>query len=350
MKNLYHLLVTSYKLQVTRFTAHLLPHTSHLLPHTSFLFLLFCFLPAAALAQKEATITDLDFSCSGKVTVTYDLKVCDFSVDVTLKYSPDKCDWFLAESVTGDLTSQTTGTGKTIVWDNDEDDVSFGRFYFKVEYTLLRPEPTPVYINGVLWSPVNLDFGGWFCENPWDYGALYQWGRLADGHECRTSATTTTLSSTDDPGHSNFIVASSLPNDWRTPLNNALWNSGTEIAPKKTIYDPCPDGWRVPTRTELNSLLSTVINGSGPLETYPSTTINGRWFGDGGAPSLFLPAANYRNNSSGFLTIDGTYGGYWSSTPIGVSVYGLRIWSASYDDVNPNVTRASGMSVRCVKE
>jgi hypothetical protein len=37
------------------------------------------------------------------------------------------------------------------------------------------------------------------------YGDLYQWGRGADGHQCRTSPTTTFLSSTDQPGHGDFI-------------------------------------------------------------------------------------------------------------------------------------------------
>ena len=39
------------------------------------------------------------------------------------------------------------------------------------------------------------------------YGDLYQWGRGTDGHQIRTSATTTTLSSADVPGHGNFILS-----------------------------------------------------------------------------------------------------------------------------------------------
>jgi hypothetical protein len=43
------------------------------------------------------------------------------------------------------------------------------------------------------------------------YGDLYQWGRRADGHQCRTSPTTSTLSSTDQPGHGKFILAPKTP-------------------------------------------------------------------------------------------------------------------------------------------
>jgi hypothetical protein len=39
------------------------------------------------------------------------------------------------------------------------------------------------------------------------YGDLYQWGRGADGHQIRTSDTTNTLSSTDQPADGKFILA-----------------------------------------------------------------------------------------------------------------------------------------------
>ena len=55
------------------------------------------------------------------------------------------------------------------------------------------------------------------------YGDLYQWGRLADGHEKRTSLTRSTRSSSDQPGHGDFITTSSGPYDWRRPQNNNLW-------------------------------------------------------------------------------------------------------------------------------
>ena len=76
------------------------------------------------------------------------------------------------------------------------------------------------------------------------YGDLYQWGRAADGHQVRTSGTTTTLSNSDTPGHSNFILAPITPYDWRSPQNDNLWQgvSGTN--------NPCPSGFRLPTLAE----------------------------------------------------------------------------------------------------
>ncbi|HOA10775.1 MAG TPA: hypothetical protein PKN65_10945, partial [Tenuifilaceae bacterium] len=43
------------------------------------------------------------------------------------------------------------------------------------------------------------------------YGDLYQWGRFADGHQCRTSGTISTLSSCNAPEHDKFILAPNSP-------------------------------------------------------------------------------------------------------------------------------------------
>ena len=89
------------------------------------------------------------------------------------------------------------------------------------------------------------------------YGDLYQWGRRADGHQCRTSATTAALSSIDQPAHGNFILAPSTPYDWRSPQNTNLWQG------VNGINNPCPSGYRIPTEPELEAeRLSWSVNTS----------------------------------------------------------------------------------------
>ncbi|MDG1516992.1 MAG: hypothetical protein P8Q42_03105, partial [Flavobacteriales bacterium] len=77
------------------------------------------------------------------------------------------------------------------------------------------------------------------------YGDLYQWGRSADGHQCRTSSTTATNASDETPGDALFIYETSSPYDWLTTQNDNLWQGvdGTN--------NPCPGGYRLPTETEL---------------------------------------------------------------------------------------------------
>jgi len=198
-----------------------------------------------------------------------------------------------------------------------------------------------VVINGVRWATRNLDTGGQFVANPEDYGALFQWGRRADGHENRTSGTTTTLSDTDTPAHGDFILVSEPPHDWRNPQNDNLWGA------TKTANDPSPAGWRVPTIEELRSLTDT------DNVTHEWTTengVNGYLCTDKATgASLFLPAAGYRYYSNGPLNGAGSYGYYWSSTPNGSNAYTLYFFDG-YFGVHYNLNRASGFSVRCVAE
>jgi hypothetical protein len=67
------------------------------------------------------------------------------------------------------------------------------------------------------------------------YGDLYQWGRLTDGHEKRTSSVTLTLSTTDVPGHDDFIASSVSPYDWRSPQNDKLWQSVKAGSPGRSF-------------------------------------------------------------------------------------------------------------------
>jgi len=158
------------------------------------------------------------------------------------------------------------------------------------------------------------------------YGDLYQWGRGSDGHQCRTSATTTTLSATDQPGHGNFVLAPNSPYDWRSPQNANLWQG------VNGVNNPCPSGYRVPSQIELdNERLSWGTNNPAGALVSP----------------LKLPIAGYRDNGSGGLGNVGTYGNYWSST---VSSTLSRSLDFSTSDALLDVNRrAYGFSVRCVK-
>ena len=159
------------------------------------------------------------------------------------------------------------------------------------------------------------------------YGDLYQWGRRADGHQCRTSATTSTLSSTDQPAHGDFILGPSSPYDWRSPQNDNLWQG------VNGVNNPCPSGYRLPTDAELEAeRLSWSSNDAAGAIASP----------------LKLPMAGYRSSSDGSLRYVGTRGYYWSSTVSGASSRSLYFYS-SYADMYVYY-RARGYSVRCLKD
>ena len=159
------------------------------------------------------------------------------------------------------------------------------------------------------------------------YGDLYQWGRGADGHQCRTSPTTATLSSTDQPGHGDFILSPNSPYDWRSPQNDNLWQG------VNGVNNPCPSGYRLPTYAELNAERSS----------WGSNDATGAF-----ASPLKLPAAGFRINSIGSLHHVGTDGEYWSSTVNGTFAFNLYFDSSLADMFN--YSRALGLSVRCLKD
>jgi uncharacterized protein (TIGR02145 family) len=159
------------------------------------------------------------------------------------------------------------------------------------------------------------------------YGDLYQWGRAADGHEKRNSGITSTLSSSDTPGHGNFIINESNPYDWRSPQNNNLWQGVTGT------NNPCPSGYRLPTLTEWDA----------ERTSWGSNNSAGAF-----ASPLKLPLAGFRNLSKGLLYDVGSYGVYWSSTVGGAG--SRRLDFGGSNALMTNVFRAFGYSVRCLKD
>ena len=207
-----------------------------------------------------------------------------------------------------------------------------------------------VVINGVKWATRNLDVGGTFVENQEDSGALFQWGRRADGHEIRTYVfSTTTLADSDIPGHANFICAPSYPCDWRSPQNYALWNAGTESAPVKSANDPSPSGWRVPTATEIDKLLDETKVGREYVENSENKFIGIKFTDkDNTDNSVFFPITDvirHHNESTGFNSSSGYY---FTSTPSDIYARCLG-FNSSGAEVG-DLARACGRSVRPIAD
>ena len=219
-----------------------------------------------------------------------------------------------------------------------------------------------VVIGGVVWAPVNCGY------RPEDYpfGKVYQWGRkfgfgYSDSNYKDASSPVLRngpvsvgvgLSETNSK-----VFFTSTYGSWILSPDETLWNRGTESNPVKTDNDPCPDGWRVPTLSELTSLMVHYSS----LVTYKGK--KGRWFSGSktygmGVPAIFLPLAGYIDNSGnakhrqsgdGYGNPEGLY---WSSHAYDnnyccYSAEGLRLTPTYVDIV---YGQADAYTVRCVAE
>ena len=239
-----------------------------------------------------------------------------------------------------------------------------------------------VLINGVVWAPVNCGYD----ELRYPMGKLYQFGRKygqgyndSDEHDAvypgsDDFVTKLPVDPSEGSGTVNankFYISPEYPHTWIANSGDdnsdwtKLWNAGTYDKPVKTAYDPCPDGWRVPTANEFFKL--------DPILTDYNTTVTskwvkyghngkaGRWFsGDvpyasGMADAVFFPAAGCRSFNNGSCLARGNQGFYFASdvTTSGVpskGAYILYFGSGDYDTYVDSSQLASGYSVRCVKE
>lgn len=206
---------------------------------------------------------------------------------------------------------------------------------------------------------------------PGDVGALgllYQWGRkdpflssssISSSIEAKstinwpsavsTSASVGTISYvTANP--TTFVYASSFPCDWHyTSRDNTLWTTSSS---SKSIYDPCPAGWRVPDG-DNNGVWPKALGSSLAFDSslYDSTNegINfSEWFG--GASIIWYPASGSRSYYDGRFNNVGQRGYWWSASPSSDDIYYLTcqyngsVWPSSKN------YRAFGYSVRCLKE
>jgi hypothetical protein len=163
------------------------------------------------------------------------------------------------------------------------------------------------------------------------FGDLFQWGRLADGHQLMTrgvgtnvpvQSTTTTQATTNTPNDALFILGS----DWRNPSNDNLWQGVSGL------NNPCPKGWRIPTRQEWEA------------ESLTSATVAFEKL-------KIVRNGGHRDNSTGdiFTTNRGIY---WTSTvdPITGPTYAFDFSIGAGIGAISSNSRGSGRACRCIKD
>ena len=198
---------------------------------------------------------------------------------------------------------------------------------------------------------------------PGDVGALgllYQWGRkdpflgsssISSSTEAKSTITwPSTVSSDSSNGTieyatehpTTFITYNSNNYDWHytgsSSTDDTRWQS------EKTIYDPCPAGWRVPDGGK-----SGVWGAAGFSNTIYDEANEGISFGIGSSSTTWYPASGRRHDDNGKLLNVGYDGGYWAISPYDGYAYCLIIKNNGDVHIALNNYRADGFSIRCLQ-
>ena len=203
-------------------------------------------------------------------------------------------------------------------------------------------------------------------------GLLYQWGRkdpflssssISSSIEAKSTGTWSSVASSSETGTVDYAIlnpttfvtgSSSSAYDWLfASRNNTLWTT-SDNDKTKSIYDPCPAGWRVPDGGD-NGIWSKALRSSSP---FPDASLydilnKGMNFSGkfGSASPIWYPASGYRHAENGGLGSIGSYGDYCSASTYGTNnALDLNFNNHGYVCPSSNNSRAYGLSVRCLKE
>ena len=147
--------------------------------------------------------------------------------------------------------------------------------------------------------------------------------------------------------------------DWCNATYDNLWSadnteeSFNDNPVVKTVYDPCPAGFKMPASNAFTGFTTTGQN----TDTQSQFNVSGDWdmgwnFKAGGSSTatVYFSASVYRDGDDGSLGDVGSYGNYWLAGPAATGS-GCRLNFSQWDVYPQDVSiRSYGFSVRPVSE
>ena len=233
-----------------------------------------------------------------------------------------------------------------------------------------QPQGQVYYNNAGTMMDRNL---GATSATPGDVGALgllYQWGRKdpflgsssISSNILAESTITWPLAVKSDSSNGTIAYATSHPTtfitynssntDWYytgdSSTDNTRWTTSEAT---KSIYDPCPSGWRVPDGGD-NGVWSKACGSSSWFDyTYDNTNEGINFSGKFGSDqNIWYPVSGVRSYGDGSLCGVGYSGNYWSASPLNNEAFYLHFNSTGNGNSSHYYDRANGLSVRCLQE
>lgn len=204
-------------------------------------------------------------------------------------------------------------------------------------------------------------------------GLLYQWGRKDPFLGASSTSTATEVLSTliwPDPVSSDslngtieyatgnpttFITYNTMNYDWlytdAVAVDTTRW---TESPAPKSIYDPCPAGWRVPNGGNAGLWGKTLDGQYSVVVEFDSANKGMNLTGVlGDDATIWYPCAGDRHYKDGVLSRVGTSGFHWSAAPYSSTSFyasGMYVSSNGRFYTNDYGNRARAYPVRCCLE
>ena len=190
--------------------------------------------------------------------------------------------------------------------------------------------------------------------DPRSYGLMYQWGRkdpFTAAGEFNGKTPATWAGAPDEVAAATITLEESIANprllghtnnaDWLTENNDEMW-----MESEKTMYDPCPPGYRVPKPVGSGPFWSSDLTAQAGW----SVNVAAGWFKIGAPDASTFPIAGYRDDYEvGGLAKVGVRTLYWVSRGSGATGSGANLRSDSGYKFG-TAPKARLGSVRCTVE
>ena len=191
------------------------------------------------------------------------------------------------------------------------------------------------------------------------FGLTYQWGRKDPfpGPKAANSSSNATvagvaLSSTEGAGEADeskisldqsiqnpTLLGHSKNGDWLLPADNTLWQDGA-----KTMYDPCPPGYRVPVLAGNENFFSGDASAAAGWEENKAM-----YYFAMGSPQAVFPFAGYRDDyGPDSMTHAYDRAAYWSSSASSDAKAAYLNVRAGSAHAKADAGKSRAGSVRCV--
>ena len=143
-------------------------------------------------------------------------------------------------------------------------------------------------------------------------------------------------------------------NLWSAENTTTGFNDNSVV---KTVYDPCPVGFKMPASNAFTGFTANGqnggtmnVDGTSDWQTYQNNFGHNFWTNSSKTATINFPASGYRSSDDGSLGFVGGYGYYWSAVPYGTGSGCLLSFGSGYVFPLYNGFRAVGFAARPVSE